>query len=241
MNTVNAGDATATGQAYRSAGLRACLAVGLLAMLGVAAIAAIASTKAEIDLLQRALAGDSISATEALANDARQQLVNWIFLGLYAASAVAFIAWMYRASQNLGVLNGYDRRYQKYPPVHSIFWWFLPVAHMWQPYRVMKNIWNETHGLGEDASSKLLMTWWLFWLVSNAVGWVSWWALFNPTDASLESPINTDYRAIASHLCLMAAGVLAATIVLKVTRTQERRATMEGGPRAHRRSNGPYI
>ena len=120
MNTVNAGNATATGQAYRSVGLRACLAVGLLAMLGVAAIAAIASTKAEIDLLQRALAGDSISATETLANDARQQLVNWIFLGLYAASAVAFIAWMYRASQNLGVLNGYDRRYQKYTPVQTI-------------------------------------------------------------------------------------------------------------------------
>ena len=116
MNTVNAGDAIATGQAYGSAGLRACLAVGILAMLGVAAIAAIASTKAEIDLLQRALAGDSISVAEALANGARQQLVNWIFMGLYAASAVAFIAWMYRTSQNLGVLNGYDRRCRKSQP-----------------------------------------------------------------------------------------------------------------------------
>ena len=120
MNTVNAGAAAAAGQAYRSAGLRACLAVGILALLGVAAIAAIASTKAEIDLLQRALAGDSITEAEALTNDARQQLVNRIFLGLYAASAVAIIAWMYRASQNLAPLGGYDRRYQKYPPAHAV-------------------------------------------------------------------------------------------------------------------------
>ena len=211
------------GQSYRSASLPAYLAVGLLVLLGIAAIATIVSTKAEIDLLQRALAGDAITETEALTNDTRQQLVNLIFLGLYAASAVAFIAWMCRVSQNLGTLNGYDRRYQKYPPVHTIFWWFVPVAHLWQPYRVMKSIWNETHGLGEDASSKLLMTWWLFWLVSNAVGWVGWWDLFNPSNASLESLINTDYRAIASHLCLMAAGVLAVTIVLRVTRAQEQR------------------
>ena len=207
---------------YRSLHLRAYVATGFLVLLGIAAIVTIASAKAEIDLLQRAVAGASITEAEALANDTRQQRVNMLFLGLHAATAVAFIAWMYGASQNLAPLNGYDRRYQKYAPVHTIFWWFVPVAHLWQPYRVMKNIWNDTHGLAEDASSKLLMLWWLFWLVSNAVGWVGWWEMFNPA-ASLEAVINTDYRTIASHACLLVAGILVVTIVLQVTRAQDRR------------------
>ena len=223
IDSVNSSNAPAAAQAYRSPPVRAYMAVGILILLGIAAVATILSTKAEIDLVQRAVAGETITEAEALANDSRQQLVSMIFLGVYAASAVAFIAWMYMASRNLAPLNGYDRRYQKYPPSHTIFWWFIPVAPLWQPYRVMKNLWNETHGLAEDASPRLLMVWWLFWLVFNALRWVTAWALFDPSYTNIESLINAGYRTIASQLFLIAAGVLAGVIVLKVTRTQDRR------------------
>ena len=224
MDSVNFRNAPTAAHAYRSPSIRAYLAVGVLVLLGIVAVATILSTKAEIDLLQRAVAGESITEAEAFANDTRQQLVSVIFLGVYAASAVAFIAWMYRASQNLAPLNGYDRRYQKYPPVHTVFWWFVPVAHLWQPYRVMKSIWNESHGLAEDVSSRLLMVWWLFWLVFNALGWVTLWTTFDPAYANIESLINAGYRAIASQLCMVVAGVLAVVIVLKVTRAQDQRS-----------------
>ena len=223
MDSVNFSNAPDAAHEYRSPSVRAYLAMGVLVLLGIVAVATILSTKAEIDLLQRVVAGESVTEAEARANDSRQQLVSMIFLGVYAASAVAFIAWMYRSSQNLASLNGYDRRYQKYPPVHTVFWWFVPVAHLWQPYRVMKHLWNETHCLAEDTSPRLLMMWWLFWLVFNALGWVTAWAMFAPAYANIESFINVGYRTIASQLFLIAAGVLAVVIILKVTRTQDRR------------------
>ena len=223
MDSVNFSNAPDATHAYRSPSVLAYMAVAVLILLGIIAVATILSTKAEIDLLQRVVAGEAITEAEALANDTRQQLVSLIFLGVYATSAVAFIAWMYRASQNLASLNGYNRRYQKYPPVHTVFWWFVPVAHLWQPYRVMKSIWNESHGVTEDVSSRWLMVWWLFWLVFNALGWVTLWTMFDPAYANIESLINADYRTIASQLCMVVAGVLAVVIVLKVTRAQDRR------------------
>ena len=72
MDTVNVSNATGALQAYRSPHLRAYLAVDIAAALMAL------STKAEIDLLQRAVAGESITEAEALANYARQQLVSMI-------------------------------------------------------------------------------------------------------------------------------------------------------------------
>ena len=225
MNSVNCRTAPATARSYRSPQPRANLAVGILILFGIVAIVTALSTMAEINLLQRAVEGKYITEAEGLANDSRQQFVRVIYMGVYATSVIAFIAWMYRASQNLAPLGGYARRYQKYTPVHTIFWWFVPVAHMWQPYRVIKGIWNESHGIAEDASSRLLMTWWTFWLVSNALGWVTWWTMFfDPTYGNAESLINTGYRTIASIGCLLVAGGLAISIILKVTDAQERRS-----------------
>jgi hypothetical protein len=82
-----------------------------------------------------------------------------IFLG------VTFLRWIYRANQNLQALSTAPMTFS---PGWSVGWYFVPIANLFKPYLVMKEIWIVAHR-GLSTESLLLGWWWGLWIVSNFV------------------------------------------------------------------------
>jgi hypothetical protein len=77
-----------------------------------------------------------------------------------------FALWIYRMQANtfaLGILG------LRYTPAWAVGWCFVPIANLWMPYRVMREIWCANRNPGGwqyDSASGLLILWWLLWLAS---------------------------------------------------------------------------
>ncbi len=207
---------------------RAAWATLLLATLGVISIAFIISTIAEINLLRQIESGQFITEAQATANDTRQAAIGGLYLAAYIAAVVGFLAWMYRAHKNLDAL-GYDSRFY---PRDTIIWWFIPIANLFRPYQVMKEIWKGSHpDLGHASlelyasSSPLLPVWWALWIVSSFIGNRLFFALFSqPTVSDL---IRNDILSIVADSISLTALGLALILMWRITRNQVRKAAIK--------------
>lgn len=94
-----------------------------------------------------------------------------VLLHLVALSvaAVTFLAWLYRNTKNAGVLG----QAPKTTPVMAVVWWFVPIAHLFRPYRVLKELYWATDPDERDLSSDwihrrpaLLPIWWAAWVTT---------------------------------------------------------------------------
>lgn len=78
-----------------------------------------------------------------------------------------FVFWIYRMQVNtfaLGILG------LRYTPAWAVGWCFVPIANLWMPYRVMRDLWCANRNPGEwqyDSPSRWLIVWWLLWLAST--------------------------------------------------------------------------
>ncbi len=105
-------------------------------------------------------------------------LHGWYYIVLraihYAAPIIAFVAflmWFSRACYNLHQkVNDF-----RYSELYAVGSWFIPIANLWKPYMVMKNLFVETNKLlkknnvPEQAnfSKKLFTGWWLSFIMMN--------------------------------------------------------------------------
>lgn len=125
------------------------------------------------DFMQMNLLSDSFSQAEARSNDARQQIICWLYLAALAVTGIAFLKWIYRANLNC---RGFGAQGMKFTPGWSIGWYFIPIAALWKPYQAMKEIWkvstNPINWQKEDGSS-LLCWWWALWLIYGILGQAS--------------------------------------------------------------------
>lgn len=77
-----------------------------------------------------------------------------------------FLFWIYRMQVNtfaLGILG------LRYTPAWAVGWCFVPIANLWMPYRVMRELWYANRNPGGwqyDSANWLLILWWLLWLAS---------------------------------------------------------------------------
>ena len=77
-----------------------------------------------------------------------------------------FSWWIYSTNNNLRTLSG---RPMKYTPIWAVVWFFVPIAFLFKPYHVMKEIWQISHK-DELHSNSLLGWWWFLWLTSLFAG-----------------------------------------------------------------------
>ena len=82
---------------------------------------------------------------------------------------IIYLIWVYKAHFNLSLLGAKNLRYS-----HSsaIWWWFVPIASLWKPYSVLKEIMVESQKLafGSVQDNKfviLLIIWWILHLPSS--------------------------------------------------------------------------
>ena len=107
---------------------------------------------------------------EAREGSARELLQTIFGLGLfvlYIATFVMFCVWTYRVNANIHALGAANLRFT---PGWAVGWYFIPIASLWKPYQVMKEIWRASRnpsGWQEEASSSIVGWWWFWWIVSN--------------------------------------------------------------------------
>lgn len=152
---------------------RARNAILLLWIMFALEVISFISSYLQYDLLQSAAAGNTISPATANANDLREQVIAIITMIGYIISAVTFIQWFRRAYFNLHqratVLS--------YTEDTAAYCWFIPIQNLYTPYRVMKELYEETKKIlaeqGYTSNIRLDTTWvglwWAFWVINNFI------------------------------------------------------------------------
>ena len=176
--------------------------LNLIAIHILAVVASIASNWLEIDILQRIQDGKTVTEAAITSNDTRQSIIGLLYIISYIAVVAAFLMWISRASKNLSALGA---SHQRFSPRWAVGWWFIPFAWLWQPYRVTKEIWVESHPqrLRTPAWFKL---WWATWIVSVVLGYFSF--------------ILGDSLAMASDAIGIAAAICLIILVRRITANQ---------------------
>ncbi len=92
-----------------------------------------------------------------------QALLNLLQLVLLVVTTIAFLMWVYRANWNAHALGAVDMRFR---PGWAVGWYFIPLANLWMPFRVMSEIWRVSANPGDWQNTPR----------SSVLGW--WWALY---------------------------------------------------------------
>ena len=189
----------------------------LLACWVVYGVVAIVVGFMQRSLLHR-VAGDptSVRFADVIADQHRVDVVNGVFLVLLIATAVAFVAWFWRAYQNLDALD-LPRRYET---GWAIGGWFVPFLNFVRPKQVADDIWvsvnaSEYGGAGEREGSLLLGAWWAAWIAASLLGL---FARDNTKDSTLDQALTNNGLFIARSALFIVAAVLAMFVVRCITR-----------------------
>ena len=197
-----------------------------LGVFGIISLLSMSFTIAEIDLLMRIERGAFVSEDTLAGSDDRQLNVGVLRLLAFVATVVAFCFWIHRASENLVGL-GIDS--QRFSPGWSVGWWFVPIAMLFRPYQVMKEIWSASYpssvGRGEAAwqdapVSPLLGWWWLAWLVGGVVEYSAYRMFTLDEGATITQFIRGDWLLVAGDGLTLLATVLLFVLVWQITSNQ---------------------
>ncbi|MDA1347880.1 MAG: DUF4328 domain-containing protein [Chloroflexi bacterium] len=196
--------------------MRATWTLALLAVFGLAVIAAAVSAVLEIGLLRDLQDGEAVSVSSAIANDNRQRVVSSLYFVTFVSTAVAFCFWMHRVSRNLGPLGIEGRRFT---PRWAVIWWFVPLMQLFRPYQVVREIWRGSNKEASGRSWALLPWWWAAWLAANAMAFVNSAAIFRGDEPGMR--ITVDLVALARLSLMLAGVVLAFVMVRRITVLQD--------------------
>jgi S1-C subfamily serine protease len=151
--------APAWARPYASGGRRAAFAqISLGVIVGISALIAWLDL---LTLVIAATAGPLLTDDQFTFIDQLQAALPVVSLLALIIAAIAFCVWIHRAYRNLPAIGGHDL---KFNPAQAVWWWFVPVANYWQPYRVVREIWQRSGPAG--TRTRLVVAWWILWIVS---------------------------------------------------------------------------
>ncbi|MEU0025281.1 DUF4328 domain-containing protein [Streptomyces sp. NPDC006335] len=138
---------------------------------------------------------------------------------LLVTCAVVFVVWLWRVRRNAEVFDP-DGHHKARAWV--IAGWVVPIASLWYPRRVVVDIWDASSTGDRPRGHALINVWWTLWLLTQTVGRVLYTA-FEEADTSQEIHDSMTQMMVADGLDLVAA-LLAAAVVLRLTRMQDDKA-----------------
>lgn len=209
--------------AYRPASLLVAWVSALLIGDAILSLIAIWSDGLEIQLLNDAVAGASITEAQAYANDTRQGLIGLVQLGLFIPLVILFSVWLYRANRNARSLGAED---MKFSPGWCVGWFFVPIMNLFKPYQAVKEIWKASD---PDLSQPwhqgnvppLLGLWWAFWILSGFINNASF-RLSLRADG-LQEVLYSSWLVMSSDILDIPLAVLALLVVRNIHGLQERK------------------
>lgn len=111
-----------------------------------------------------------MAVADAEANDMRQAVIAFSYLGVFIVSGILILKWIYRANQNARQFGAKDMAFS---PGWSIGFYFIPIVSLWKPYQAMKEIWQASQNpsnWSEEKVSSILGIWWFFWIANSIAG-----------------------------------------------------------------------
>ena len=138
------------------------------------------------------------------------------YICVLLVSAVVFLVWVYRANSNAHALGFADL---KFTPGWAVGWWFVPIANVVQPARVMIELFRIAQAPDPSAGRRHIgiapvVVWWLLVLFSNGAD------RYGARKMAAESvePFRQGLIAtIAGDIMFLTAGVLAFWLVQRIT------------------------
>ena len=177
-------------------------------IIAVASLSII-SNYLQLDLLWRAAEG-SISPDEADSNDKRQQLIVYVHIVVFIATATSFLIWTYRVYSNLKPLGAGSLRYSAGWAVGAFF---VPILNIMRPYQIFDEIWKASDPDAKDglswrslSTSPYVYQWWAAFILTTIVQrLLSKWAAGETIDALVKQT----WAAIAINGFEVLAAILA--------------------------------
>jgi hypothetical protein len=141
-----------------------------------------------------------------------------IQLIIYVLTIIFFIMWFRRAYNNLHLMGS---RHLEFSEGWAAGSWFVPFVNLGRPYKIMKDIWNETQLLGRNPSEGfqaedggIVGWWWAMWIIGNIISNISFRMQMGsiPVDSS-----TSNIASLLSDLSSVAAGLLVIRIIRKIS------------------------
>lgn len=125
----------------------------------------------EIQLLNRAQAGQVIYDDWAYANAQRQAFVGGLLMLTFVVSAALFLRWVAVSNANAQRLTS---RGMNFGPRQAAIWFFVPAANLWKPYQAIRETFRASHPDFSDnwkqaPVPRFLSLWWGLWLILQVI------------------------------------------------------------------------
>jgi hypothetical protein len=150
----------------------------------------------------------------AAADDLRQRVIGLGQIALYLITIIVFSRWVYVLNCNKKPLGASDLNFT---PGWAVGWFYIPIVNLWKPYQAMKELWQASANplnWQQQERGGLLPWWWFLWILSNALGWISFRLSLNASDisgivASNVTDIFADCSSVALEIVVivMASGI----------------------------------
>ncbi|MEU9921176.1 DUF4328 domain-containing protein [Streptomyces griseoluteus] len=127
---------------------------------------------------------------------------------LLLATAVVYLCWLWRVRVNAEV---FDASSQSKARWWTIGGWFVPFVNFWFPRRIVLDAWDASAPQGRPSGHGLVDLWWTAWVAGLIA------------DRLLRVESGAGMLAVVDGIDLVAA-VLAAVVVLRLTRMQHEKA-----------------
>ncbi|MEU5045065.1 DUF4328 domain-containing protein [Streptomyces griseorubiginosus] len=220
-----AGFAAPPGAGTPTVWLRSPVGLGwaTVALLGLAAavdLFAVVADYLRYDVTGDLAAGDSGVAVldRADTSDVLTGLAAAAQVGVLLVCAVVFVVWLWRVRVNAEVFAPDGHRKAR---GWVIAGWIVPFVSLWYPRRIVLDVWDASVG-DRPRGHALVNVWWTLWLLTNVVG--RFLAnMAEGADTSQEIHDTTRQMLFADALDL-AAALVAAAMVLRLTRMQDEKA-----------------
>jgi hypothetical protein len=194
-----------------------------------------------VQLLEAVAFGIAIPPGVVEAQDLRQRVLAGIGLAVGLTAEIFLLIWVYRASRNAHTL-GAER--MQYSPGWSVGWFLVPVAGLYMPYFVVKELWkasspSRTKEWRDAAVLPVLGVWWAVSLISAVIQYSRWPVLLGDRtlayfgfDTPLYRYLAGTYREFFFGLLIgdvveIAVCVLTVVVVVSITNLQGQRAARQ--------------
>lgn len=181
----------------------------LIVNVAVAAIA-VGIDLSELRLLFRASGGTAVEPIERAAQFLSNEWLLAIQSTLLVATAVAFLLWLYQARVNIRALGV---RRPKYGRQWTVLSFLIPIANLFQPYQVVREIWQASDPANLDPihwknvrPSRLLILWWAFFVGYIGLETLSWLSGFGAGMSLAKLQLSTALVALSDLCAALAAG-----------------------------------
>lgn len=174
----------------------------------------------QLELLTRWNNGGEVNMVEADLNDARQEIIAYVYYAIRILAVICFLLWFSRAYSNL---------HQKLQSLNftegwAVGAWFVPFINLGRPYRIMKELYTEStfwlklKGINvQENGTQYIIPWWTFWLLIGLLGRI----INKMPEETVEELIEMTQFAIGSGVMELIAGFLALKVVSDYTKREE--------------------